>query len=700
MGRIHETTDIKKKHYKMGTALDEKKKIEILREVFREKVGYELNLSNPKGINEKIMWYKLYYQNPLIVKCCDKFAVKEYVSETIGSQYIVPTIASWNSADEIDFDSLPKRFVLKVNWSSGYNIIVKDKEKLDINAARDQIREWMKPDRNSYYQFFNWGYKHVKPIVYAEKYLDQIDGQVYDYKFFVCGGSMKYMLIATDRGNDNNLTYDFFDRDFNHLPIYQGDRKHVIGLLNKPTNFDLMIELSEKLAKPFPFVRVDFYEIDNSVFIGEMTFYPGGGILRYTPEEWDFKLGELVPLPEKMITDDEHNIIFKAKSFTKKIEMKAIDGVRFVRKNVIYKERRDDETFIRVLGLRIPYKTHIETEGRIIRHWVNVLGVELQYRKSSDFTQEEPNTNIIYHYYNNSPKEAFLMENQVDISIQKIHCEQKAYKQLGYFPDLTNPKSFNEKIIWLALYYKNPNIAIAADKSRAKKWIEERIGTGYVIPAIGVYNSIQELNFNKLPNQFVAKLNDGWGSDEIMIVRDKTKLDVDKTKAILSSWLYPWKNYYYQNLCVTDEKMDRPRILIEKYVSDGDNQYLQDYKLFCCNGDPKFVLLVDGRGSEEQTNTFVTLDWEVIPVSRLGKDICNIPKKPITFEIMIELAKKLSKDFPFVRIDFYEVLGKTYVGEMTFTPGMFLKFEPRAWDYKFGDYLDISRLVEAQKNIS
>ena len=170
----------------MGLALTERKKKEILNEAFTRKVGYPINWDNPQSMNEKIMWLKLNYQNPLITKCADKFAVKDYAAEIIGEEYIVPTIASWTNPDDIDFDALPDKFVLKVNWSSGYNIIVKDKSKLDIKQTREKLRSWIKPDRNSYYQYFNWGYKNMKPVIYAEKYIEQIEGQVYDYKFFMC----------------------------------------------------------------------------------------------------------------------------------------------------------------------------------------------------------------------------------------------------------------------------------------------------------------------------------------------------------------------------------------------------------------------------------------------------------------------------------------------------------------------------------
>lgn len=700
MGKFHGSRDVKKEHYNLGCLLDEQKKREILEEAFLNRVGYRLNLDNPQTMNEKIMWLKLNYQDPLITKCADKYAVKDYVKDTIGEEYIVKTLGAWNSADEIDFDKLPNQFVLKVNWSSGYNIIVKDKSQLDIKQTREQIKKWMKPDRNAYYQYFNWGYKYMKPVVYAEEYLDQIDGQVYDYKFFFCNGSFEFMFIATDRKNDDQLTHDFFDSDFNLLPFTYGDRKHA-KQLEKPQNYEKMIEMAKKLAEPFPFVRVDFYEIGDKIYLGEMTFYPGGGLLPFSPNEWDYKMGDKIKLPEKKIIDKESpfNPFLK---FCKRSIICVQNALHNFRRTLIRKEWYKKQGYICILNLRIPYKIHTEIGEKYNKKYVSILGLEFCYRKVARNTQNnntKVNTNTTFRYDENTPIEAFSMEDKITLDIQKIHCEQKAYKQLGYFPNLKDPRSFNEKIIWLALYYKNPHIAIAADKSLAKQWISERIGNEYVIPAIGAYTDVNDIAFSELPNQFVVKLNDGWGADKVMIVRDKSLLNIDRTKAVLSSWLYPWNNYYYKNMCITDEKMEKPVLLIEEYMEDDKTQELDDYKFYCCNGKPCFALVVKGRGTKQQTRTFVDADWNILPVERQGKSNADELEKPYCYDEMMRLAETLSKDFPLVRVDFYEINNKLYVGEMTFTPGMFLKFSSKIWDYKFGEYLDISSLVEEQNAI-
>lgn len=265
----------------------------VCEEIFRQKLGYSPDFDNPKSFNEKIFWMKLNYHDPLITVCCDKFRVKDYVKEKIGGGFTVPVLGSWTSAESIDFDSLPDRFVLKVNWSSGYNIIVKNKKTADIQKIKKQIAFWMQPQQNSYYQAFNWGYKDMHPIVYAEQYIEQIEGQLYDYKFYCCDGKVKFLFIATDRFKEN-VTYDFYDTDFNRMDFKYGGKEHSQHALKKPHFYDDMVKYAEKLSKPFPFVRIDFYETDDRLYVGEMTFYSGGGILPFDPPEWDYRLGEYI----------------------------------------------------------------------------------------------------------------------------------------------------------------------------------------------------------------------------------------------------------------------------------------------------------------------------------------------------------------------------------------------------------------------
>ena len=600
------TVRAKKMNYRMEKKdiLTDERKEALLAKVFEKQHGYKINFRDPKTFNEKLMWMKLYYQEPLITKCCDKFAVKDYVSRMVGPEYVVPTIKSWTNPGQIDFDALPERYVLKVNWSSGYLKIVKNKEELDAAATRRQLAKWIKPYRNSYYQTFNWGYKNMPPIIFAEEYIEQTDEQVYDYKFFCFGGRVDSLFIATDRQDKTKpTTFDFYDAEFNPLDITYGGHAHVEKPHEKPKNFEKMKEIAAKLSKPFPFVRVDFYDLGDRVYVGEMTFYSGGALLSFEPFEWDEKYGEMIRLPDKIIQNTEDYF--------------------------------------------------------------------------------DPMT----------PREAYMMETRITPAMQRMYCMQKAYAQLGYLPDLDDPKSFNEKIIWLALNYKNPDIRIGADKYRAKEYIASKVGSQYVVPLLGAYDDITQVDFNALPEKFVAKANSGWGSDQVIIVTNKDTYCVDHLKVMMSTWLYPWCTYYYQNMCITDEKIE-PKLVIEELLEADEGGSVDDYKFYCCNGEPKFALVVSDRKAKTQTRTFVDMNWECIPVMRKGKKTAASPKKPKKLREMVKLCRILSKDFPLVRIDFYEVDGRVYVGELTFTPGMFLGFRPIEMDYKLGEYLDLSEYIK------
>ncbi len=691
--------NIKRDHYQLGVLLTEEKKVEILKAHFRKRVGYELNLDDPQTFNEKVMWSKLYYQDPLITKCCDKFAVKEYVRDTIGEEYAVPTLGSWEDPDDIDFDALPDQFALKVNWSSGYNIIVTDKSKLDIAATRKKLRAWIQPDRNSYYQFFNWGYKHMKPVIYAEQYLEQVDGQVYDYKFFTFSGEVKALFIATDRTTNSPLNFDFFDRDYNYLPLTYGGTHHADPLPQKPVHYDKMIELAEKLAKPFPFCRVDFFEVGDRIYLGEMTFYSGGGLLAFEPVDWDHQFGQWYQLPEKTIIDKESPFL--------PLQVAAVKGWRSF-KNTVKKVCRkivrhtvsNKKHFLIFFDiLRFRFETHSERSGR----YLTLTGIQLRYKKDAPKVlkkkqkQKQPRKKELVPapaFTQLAPRQAYMMEDKITFDMKKHYCEQKAYAQLKYFPNLDDPKSWNEKLLWLALHYKNPHHAVASDKARAKQWIAQRVGEEYVVPLIGAYDNANDIDFDALPDNFVMKANEGWGANEVILVTDKSRYDYDRLRAVSSTWLYPWSSYYYNNMCITDEKPEKPMIVIEEYLDQEGKEYLNDYKFYCCNGEVKFALVVTDRGSKDQKRTFVDADWNVLPVRRAGKFSNDVPEKPENLELMFELARKLSAEVPLVRIDFYNMDGRIYVGEMTFTPGLFLRFEPREWDFKLGEYLDLTDVMK------
>lgn len=268
----------------------------VIRHVFKKRMGKELNLKNPQTYNEKLQWMKLYNHNPLYTTLVDKFAVKQYVEEKIGKNYLIPTLGIWNRFDDIDFNSLPNQFVLKCTHDSGGLVICKDKSKLDLTVARKIINKCLK--HNFYYSGFEWPYKNVKPRIIAEQYMeDTKTKELRDYKFFCFDGIVKYLFIATERQKEGeDVKFDFYDADFHHLPFRQG-HENAFVLPEKPLRFDEMKILAEKLSSGMPHVRVDLYEVDGTIYFGEFTFFHHGGWTPFDPEEWDYTFGKEIKIP-------------------------------------------------------------------------------------------------------------------------------------------------------------------------------------------------------------------------------------------------------------------------------------------------------------------------------------------------------------------------------------------------------------------
>ena len=268
---------------------------EFLKRMYKLHFCKELNLDNPKTFNEKLQWLKLYDRKPEYTRMVDKYEAKGYVAERIGEEYIIPTIGVWDKFDDIDFDSLPDKFVLKCTHDSGGLVICKDKSKLDIKAAKKKINKHMK--RKYFYIWREWPYKNVKPRIIAEKYMeDEKTAELRDYKFFCFNGEAKLLFIATDRQTAGEETkFDFFDMEYNHLPFTNGHPNAAVPP-EKPMCFDEMRSLAEKLSVGIPHLRVDFYEVNGKVYFGELTFSHWSGMVPFDPPEWDDKLGEWIGL--------------------------------------------------------------------------------------------------------------------------------------------------------------------------------------------------------------------------------------------------------------------------------------------------------------------------------------------------------------------------------------------------------------------
>lgn len=270
---------------------------EFLKKEYRFHMGENLDLDNPQKYTEKLQWLKLYDHRPEYTTMVDKYAVKQYVADRIGQEYVIPLLGVWERVEDIDFDSLPNKFVLKTTHDSGGLVICKDKSKLDIQAAKKKLSYFL---NRKYYDYNReWPYKNVKPRIIAEQYMeDSTYKELRDYKFFTFGGVPKVLYIAQGRGKGEPTVADFFDMEFNHLP-FTIDHDMASVPPKKPENFELMQKLASKLSEGTPQLRVDFYEVDGEVYFGEMTFFHCSGLTPFHPEEWDKIFGDWVVLPPK-----------------------------------------------------------------------------------------------------------------------------------------------------------------------------------------------------------------------------------------------------------------------------------------------------------------------------------------------------------------------------------------------------------------
>lgn len=277
---------------------------------YRAIQGKFINWTNPKSFTEKLQWLKVYDHNPEYSMMVDKYEAKKYVASIIGEQYIITTLGVWDTVDDIDWDSLPDQFVLKCTHDSGGLLVCRDKSKLNKDTAIKKLKDSFKV--KFYYRTREWPYKNVKPRVIAEKYMEEkpINSAVTDltdYKFFCFNGEPKFCQVIRDR--NTHETIDIYDMDWNLMPF----TGLFIGLnpsapngktpVKKPSNLDDMVRICKKLGKNIPFSRIDLYQIQDKTYFGEITFFPHGGMGKFTPDEWNVKVGNLLNLKREFSND-------------------------------------------------------------------------------------------------------------------------------------------------------------------------------------------------------------------------------------------------------------------------------------------------------------------------------------------------------------------------------------------------------------
>lgn len=264
---------------------------------FKIVLGKKLNLRNPKTFNEKIQWCKLNYypRSKGVVTCADKYAVRKYIKKKGYEQTLTPLLGAWNNANEIEWDKLPKQFVLKCNHGCAYNIIVSDKEKADRKKIVNQLNAWLKEDFGAFNIEIHYSkIKHRKII--CEKFLGE---NITDYKFFCFNGVPKYIYVSSDLIHDRQAQIGFFYLDGTKMPLTRDDYTD-IPEVTFPDFFPEMLDMAEDLSKEFPFVRVDFFLANNTYYFAELTFTPGAGMMPFNPEKYDMEWGKMLDITQVM----------------------------------------------------------------------------------------------------------------------------------------------------------------------------------------------------------------------------------------------------------------------------------------------------------------------------------------------------------------------------------------------------------------
>ena len=264
---------------------------------FKKHIGYFPNLKSPKTFNEKLQWLKLHDRKPIYTTMVDKCEAKKYVADIIGDEYIIPTLGVWDHFDEIDFSTLPNQFVLKCTHDSAGIVIVKDKNRFDRVAARKKIENCLK--RNFFYSGREWPYKNVKPRIIAEEYMeDGVTRELRDYKFFCVNGVVRCFKVDFDWFIEHRANY--FDKDGALIDIGEIEcPPNPERIIELPGNISLMENLAEMISNGVPFLRTDFYSVDEKVYFGELTFAHWGGMTPFKPEKWDTIIGEWIKLQNK-----------------------------------------------------------------------------------------------------------------------------------------------------------------------------------------------------------------------------------------------------------------------------------------------------------------------------------------------------------------------------------------------------------------
>lgn len=266
-----------------------------LKRMYKSKFKMPLDLEHPKAYTAKLQWLKLHDRKDIYTTYADKVAVRDYIADKLGEEYLVPVFAVYEKVDDIEWDALPERFVLKCSHGSGCNIICPDKSKLDVENAKMKLSAWM---RDSWYWFGReWIYRNIKPQIVCEHFIENSQGDTpNDYKFLCFNGVPKLMQLHMNR-HKTNYTMDYYDMDWNKTDISKRGTATSNDKALKPENFEKMKELAGILAEDTFFSRIDFYDVDGKIYFGEITFFPTSGFSPFDNYDDDLEMGSYIHLP-------------------------------------------------------------------------------------------------------------------------------------------------------------------------------------------------------------------------------------------------------------------------------------------------------------------------------------------------------------------------------------------------------------------
>ena len=266
----------------------------FIRVAWKQYMGYELELNHPQTYNEKLQWLKLYDHNPLYTVLVDKYRVKKWVADRIGEEHVIPTLAVYESVNDIRLDRLPDQFVLKCNHDSGSIVLCHEKSGFDFERNKKKLEASL--NTNYYWVSREWPYKNVERVVMAEPLLSDIG--INDYKIYCFNGMPVMILIVSERfSGKEGPYYNYYNLQGELLPIRWGGKNNPKEGFISPDSLDQMIEMAKILSEGLPHVRLDFYNIDGHIYFGEYTFFDSAGFDRINPVEWDNRLGALLVLP-------------------------------------------------------------------------------------------------------------------------------------------------------------------------------------------------------------------------------------------------------------------------------------------------------------------------------------------------------------------------------------------------------------------